>query len=64
MYKSLFSAELPVRLAAAVALASMLCNKIVREFLKPALKNVLEVYLKMVDEIDSEQLFSSLEKVM
>jgi hypothetical protein len=42
----------------------MLCNKVVREFLKPALKNVLEVYLKMVNDIDSEQLFSSLEKVM
>ena len=38
VYKSLFSPELPCRLAAAISLASMLCNKVVREFLKPALK--------------------------
>lgn len=42
----------------------MLCNKLVREFLKPALAKVLEVYLKMVSDIDSEQLYSSFEKIM
>lgn len=64
VYKSLFAEELPVKLNAAISLASMLCNKIVREFLKPALKNILETYLKMANDIDHENLFSSLESFM
>jgi len=64
VYKSLFCAELPTKLSAAIAMASMLANKVVIEFLKPALGNILEVYLKIITEIDSERLISSLEKIM
>jgi len=64
VYKSLFVSDLPTKLAAAISLASMLVNKTVREFLKPALKQILEVYLKMTNEIDSEHLFTSLESFM
>lgn len=64
VYKSLFVSDLPTKLSAAISLASMLVNKTVREFLKPALKNILEVYLKMTNEIDSEHLFTSLESFM
>lgn len=64
VYKSLFVEELPTKLSAAVALSQMLTNKVVREFLKPALKNILEVYLKLISEIDSEKLVAALEAIM
>jgi len=34
----------------------MLKNEIAVEFLKPALKNILEVYLKCMELIDSDEL--------
>ena len=64
VYKCMFANELPCKLAASISLASMLVNKTVREFLKPALKNILENYLKMANEIDHENLFTSLETFM
>ncbi len=42
----------------------MLTNKSARDFLKPALGLILEVYLKLMTEIDSEKLVSSLETIM
>lgn len=56
VYQNLFAPELPVRLQAATAMAKLLKNDIASEFLKPALKNILEVYLKLMDEVDSEEL--------
>ena len=34
------------------------------EFLKPALKNILEVYLKILEDVDSEELLGALEQIM
>lgn len=42
----------------------MLTNKTARDFLQPALKQILEMYLKLMNEIDSEKLVSSLETIM
>jgi hypothetical protein len=64
IYKSLFVEELPTKLSAAISLAQMLTNTAAKEFLKPALGNILEVYLKLISEIDSEKLVSSLETIM
>jgi hypothetical protein len=41
-----------------------LYNDIAIEFLKPALKNILEIYLKIMQEIDSEELVSALEEIV
>ena len=32
--------------------------------MKPALRSILEVYLKIISEIDSEKLVSALEEIM
>jgi hypothetical protein len=64
LYQNLFSEDLPVRLEAALALTKFLDNKIAEEALKPVLKNLLEKYLTMMDEIDSEELVSALENLM
>ena len=42
----------------------MLTDDTAIEFLKPALKNILEVYLKIMEEIDSEELIGALEVIM
>ena len=39
-------------------------NETAMEFLKPALKNILEVYLKIMEDIDSEDLIGALEVIM
>jgi len=64
IYKSLFVEELPTKLAAAISLAQMLTNTTARSFIKPALGTILQVYLKLISEIDSEKLVSSLETIM
>jgi hypothetical protein len=64
LYKNLFSEDLPVRLEAALALTKFLENKIAEEALKPVLKTLLEKYLTMMDEIDSEELVAALENLM
>jgi len=55
---------LPVKLSAAVALSTFLKKPTAVQFLKPALKSILEVYLKIMSEIDSEKLVSALEEIM
>ena len=42
----------------------MLRNDTACEFLKPALKNILEVYLKIMEDIDSEELIGALEEIV
>ena len=64
VYKSLFAPELPVRLSAALAMSKFIKNETAESFLKPALGNILEVYLKIMNEIDSEELVGALEEIM
>ena len=64
IYQCLFSEYLPVKFQAANSLSEMLNSDIAVDFLKPALKNTLEAYLKILEEIDSEELINSLEVIM
>jgi hypothetical protein len=42
----------------------MLNNQIAQMFLKPYLRDLLEIYLKIMNEIDSEELIGALEIIM
>jgi len=64
IYSNLTSEMLPVKFAAALALSKMLNNATAIELLKPFLGNTLEVYLRIMDEIDSDELIGSLEVIM
>ena len=64
VYKAMFASDLPVRLSAAIAMSKLIKNSTAEEFLKPALANILEVYLKIMNEIDSEELIGALEEIM
>jgi hypothetical protein len=64
VYRCLFDAELPVRLTAATSIQKLLHNDTAAEVLKPALKNILEAYLKLMTEIESEELMNALEEIV
>jgi len=64
IYQRLFSEHLPVKFAAALALSQMIKIDAAVDFLKPALQNILEVYLKLMQDVDSEELIGSLEAFM
>ena len=64
LYKNLFHESIPVKLEACLALSKFLKQEQAEKFVKPALKNILEVYLKVMEEIDSEELVSALETIM
>jgi hypothetical protein len=64
VYSGLQSEILPLKFASALALAKMLNNQIAQMFLKPYLRDLLEIYLKIMNEIDSEELIGALEIIM
>lgn len=53
-----------MRLTAATSIHKLLHNDEACAFLKPALKNILEQYLKIMSEIDSEELVGALEEIV
>lgn len=64
IYKALYDTELPVRLTAATSIHKLLHNDQACAFLKPALSNILQQYLKIMSEIDSEELVGALEEIV
>jgi hypothetical protein len=50
------SKHLPVKLEAAIALSKILKNPVVEKFLKPGLTSILENFLTLMEEVDSEDL--------
>lgn len=53
--------SLPVKFSAALALSKIIKIDVAVNFLKPALQNLLEVYLKIMEDIDSDELIGALE---
>ena len=45
-------------------MSNLVNNETAEQFLKPALANLLQVYLKIMNEIDSEALVESFEKIV
>ena len=64
IYQQLFDSELPVRFVAAVSLHRLMHNEQCTELLKPFLKDLLSIYLKLMSEIDSEELVAALEEIV
>ena len=55
---------LPVRLTAAVSMKELLRNDEACNLLKPYLKEILGSYLKLMTEIESEELVNALEEIV
>jgi len=56
--------ELPVRVNSAIALIKLLSHEFAVDFLRPGLSNVITIYLKLIDEIDYDELIESLKVIV
>lgn len=64
IYSSLSHADLPVRVQSALTLNYLLNHEIAVEFLRPGLEPLLKTYLKVMDDIDFDELVSSLQELV
>ena len=64
LYQNLNHTELPVRVEAAISFKHLLGHEEAVNFLKPGLADVLKVYLKIMDDIDFDDLVSALQAVV
>lgn len=61
---NLQSHHIAVKVEAALAISELLDHEIVQEMIRPGLGNVLKVFLKIMDEIDFEDLVGALRKIV
>lgn len=64
MFANLSNEHLPVRVEAALALNGLLDHQIAVDFLRPGLETVLKTYLKIMDEIDFDELVQALQSLV
>jgi importin-7 len=58
VYKCILDDELAVKMEAACTMSILLQeNKMAEDYLRPYLKTVLETYLKILTEVDQEEVF-------
>jgi len=61
LYNCLQDSEFPVRVNAGIAMYRILRQPEVKDYLKPVLAKILETYLSLIDQMDSDELVQSLE---
>lgn len=64
MCKLMVDKDLPVRYSAAVSLPRVLHWEISKASLSKEIQNLLQIYLKLINEIESEELVESLESII
>jgi len=64
LVKGLKASELLVRYTAALAIASLVSNKILADQLRPHVVEVISVYLELIRDIDSERLIEALNELI
>ena len=64
LYQNLSHGDLPVRVNAAIALIKLLDQETAVTFIRPGLNDVIKIYLKLIDDIDYDELIESLRKIV
>ena len=64
LYQCLLCNDLPVRVNAAVSLIRLLDHPTAVEFVRPGLEQIIGIYLNLIDEIDYDELITSLKKIV
>ena len=64
LYKNLSHQDLPVRVYSAIALIKYLDQPVAVEFIRPGLSSVIQEYLKLIDDIDYDELIDSLKRIV
>jgi len=60
LYANLQHNDLPVRVNASIALINLLDHEVAIEFLRPGLETIISIYLKLMDDIDYDELVNAL----
>lgn len=56
--------DLSVKVNAAITLIELLCHEIAVEMVRQGLGDVIKIYLKLIDEIEYDQLIISLKTIV
>lgn len=64
IYENLSHSDLPVRVEAALALNGLLEHQMAVDFLRPGLEVLLKTYLKIMDDIDFDELVEALQELV
>ena len=64
LYRNLSHSDLPVRVNAAISLIKLLDQEIAVNFIRPGLDSVIKIYLKLIDDINYDELIESLKKIV
>lgn len=64
MYTNIQDSDLPVKVNAAVSLIELLFHEFAVELLRSGLGSIIKIYLKLIDEIDYDQLIVSLKTIV
>ena len=64
IYEGLLHNDLPVRVESALALNNLLYHDLAVEFVRPGLESLLKTYLKIMDDIDFDELVKSLQNIV
>jgi hypothetical protein len=64
LFGNLQHCDLPVRVNAAVALIKLLSHDFAIDFVRPALGTVIQIYLKLIDDIDYDELIEALKVIV
>ena len=64
LVQHLYHDHIAVRVEAALALSEMLDHEVVQDLLRPGLGSILKVFLKIMDDIDFEELVGALRKIV
>lgn len=64
IYGSLHNEHLPIKVEAALAITNLLHHDEAIEFIRPGLEQLLKTFLKIMDDIDFDELVESLQKLV
>ena len=64
LFQNLSDNDLPVRVNSAIALIKMLDQELAVNIIRPGLNDLIKIYLKLIDDIDYDELIESLKKIV
>ena len=64
LYVNLSHTDLPVKVYSAIALIRFLSHDLAIEFIRPGLGKIIKIYLKLIDDIDYDELIESLKVIV
>lgn len=64
LYQNLMDSELPVKVNSAIALVKLLSHELAINIVKPGLGTLIKIFLRLIDEIEYDELIDSLRTIV